>query len=679
MIRKVLIMLLFILSSGVYAQKQTAISSGSNSSVQDSVKRPIKQNVILPRSNHSKQDSVKKPRILKEWTLSSDFSEEVNLPIDTVFSLSNRFKIADKYSPVNANLGNYGLPFYQLSFFDRITDPEKFLYSYYYPLMHLPSNALFMNTQVPYTELDWSFAGPKETSEQTFRVRHSQNVNRFLNFGVIFDIDFDLGQYNYQRAENKTFTFYTSYTGTKYKLYFSAGLNNLLSYENGGILPTADLSATNTRDVSTWLGALDKASSHLKNKNLLLVQRYSLTSDPVIKNDSTPYKKSGFLGLSGTFSHIFTFESNARTYKDQSPISELYDSVVLVTKTITADSLYSRTVKNTVRFDFTTDATRKFTLGGGFGIRNELLKFSYIVPNRFPYSAGTSVVNRVSNVLIGKLYNSIGEKFRWIATGELYLTGYRAGDFDLNGEITKRFNWKKGIAAWLITGSMKNTQPSFWFNQWGGNNIEWNNDFRKEFRIDVGSTFKYPARKTELKFNYAIIKNYTDFDTTKAPSQFSGGLSVASVTLKNELRAWKFHLASDVIIQKSSNSQILDLPLATIRSAAYFEHLFKFVNTGGKLNAQLGVDLTYNTLYHPYSYFPATGRFYRQYNVTAGDYPFINLFLNLKIKRTRIFVMFDHVNAKLMGQSIKYNYYMVPTYPMNIRMLRYGFSWTFYD
>jgi hypothetical protein len=353
--------------------------------------------------------------------------------------------------------------------------------------------------------------------------------------------------------------------------------------------------------------------------------------------------------------------------------------VVLVTNTVTADSLFARTVKNTVRFDFTTDASRKFTLGGGVGIRNELLTFSHIVPVRFPYSAGTSVAKRVSNVLIGKLYNSIGEKFRWIATGELYLTGYRAGDFDLNGEIAKTFNWKKGIAAWLITGSMQNTQPSFWFDQWGGNNIAWNNDFRKEFRIDLGSAFKYPARKAELKFNYAIIKNYTDFDTTKLPSQYSPGLSVASVTINKELRLWKFHLASDVIIQKSSNMRILDLPLATIRSAAYFEHLFRFAKTGGKLNAQLGADVIYNTIYHPYSYLPATGRFYRQDKITAGDYPFINVFLNLKIKRTRIFVMFDHVNAKLMGQNIRYNYYMVPSYPMNSRMLRYGLSWTFYD
>lgn len=664
MIRYISIVLLLVFSSGLYAQKQNLIPFKAK---QDSI-------INSRNSKTLKTDTLKKPRILREWTLSPDYSEEVNIPIDTVFSLSNRVKIADKYSPVNATLGNYGLPFYQLSFFDRVTDPEKFLYAYYYPLMHLPSNAVFMNTQVPFTELDWSFAGPVANSEQTFRVRHSQNINRFINFGLIYDIVFSLGQYNYQRSADKTFTFYSSFTGEKYKVYLSVGINNLLSYENGGIIKISDLNQPNTFDVPTQLGALDKANSDLKNRNILLVQRYTIGGNPVVKKDSTSHKRSGFFGLSGTFSHIFIFENNARTYKDADPTSGFYDNI-FITKTVTSDSVYSRTIKNTVRFDFSTDETRKFALGGGAGIRNEISKYYFIVPTPFPLFAAPSILHENSNVLIGRLFNNIGNKFGWQATGELYATGYRAGDFNLNGDISKSFDWKKGRASWLITGSMKNTQPSIWYDRWGGNNFGWDKNLKKEFRIDLGTTFKYPARKTELKLNYAIIKNYVDFDTTAHPSQYSGGLSVASVAVKNELRAWKFHLASDVIIQKTSNSEILDLPLVTVRSAGYFEQLIRFLKTGGKLNLQLGVDVTYNTVYHPYAYMPATGRIYRQYNVTAGDYPFINVFLNLKIKRTRIFVMFDHVNAKLMG----YDYLMVPSYPMNIRMLRYGLAWTFYD
>ena len=72
---------------------------------------------------------------------------------------------------------------------------------------------------------------------------------------------------------------------------------------------------------------------------------------------------------------------------------------------------------------------------------------------------------------------------------------------------------------------------------------------------------------------------------------------------------------------------------------------------------------------------PATGRFFRQDESNTGNYPFVNVFLNFKVKRTRVFIMFDHVNAGFMG----YNYDMIPYYPMNIRMFRYGLAWTFYD
>jgi hypothetical protein len=95
--------------------------------------------------NAQDQETPKK-KMLKQWTLSSDFSEEVLLPFDTVFSLFHRYRLADRYSSLNATLGNYGLPFYQINFFDRITDPDKFLYAYYYPLMHHPDKAVFMNT-----------------------------------------------------------------------------------------------------------------------------------------------------------------------------------------------------------------------------------------------------------------------------------------------------------------------------------------------------------------------------------------------------------------------------------------------------------------------------------------------------------------------------------------------------
>jgi hypothetical protein len=634
---------------------------------------PIILLLAISASLSGQEKDTLEPRILKQWNLSSDFSGEVSVPIDTAFSLFNRFRIADKYSSVNASLGNYGLPLYQISFFDRITDPDKFLYSYYNPFMFVPDKAIFMNTQVPFTEMVWTFAGQRETSEQTFRIRHSQNVNRFLNFGLIYDIVYSLGQYNYQRAEDKMFTFYTSYSGTKYQLNFSAGINNLTSYENGGITSKDNLNQPDPRDVPVNLGGLNKANSMLKNRNLLLVQRFILRNDNKSKSDSVVQKRSGFLGLSGTFSHIFILEPNRRTYSDNYSASGFYDTT-FISKTVTFDSLYSRSLKNTVRFDFTTDEARKFRLGGGVGLRNELFLYSQIIPTHDSTLSRSVMWNNSNNVIVWRLFNSIGDKFDWLVTGELFLNGYRAGDFSLKGEITKSFDWKKGRSSWLLTGGITNRKPSFWYEQWGSNNFEWHNNLNKEFRIDVGSVFNYPARKAEIKFNYAIIDNYTDFDTNALPSQHPGGLSVAALTVRKDLRAWKFHLTSDIIVQQSSNNKVLDLPLATIRSAGYFEHFFKFEKTGGSLGTQLGADVTFHTLYCSYSYMPATGRFFRQ-EISTGNYPFLNLFLNFKLKRTRVFLMFDHVNSGMLG----YNYDMIPNYPMNIRMFRYGLAWTFYN
>jgi hypothetical protein len=618
------------------------------------------------------QDTIK-PKILKQWNLSSDFTEEVPIVFDTVFSLFNHYRLADKYSPLNATLGSYGLPFYQINFFDRVTDPDKYLFNYYYPLMYQPDKYVFMNTQVPFTDLVWTYAGLRDIADQTFRVRHSQNVNRRLNFGLVYDIVYNLGQYPYQRADDKNFTFYSSYNGDRYKYYFAVGINNLQTFENGGIKDGSQLENFDTRTVAVNLGGLNNAKSILKNKNLLFVHRYTVGNKPRPVNDSTAAEKKTFR-LSGTFSHILILDGNKRTYSDDSPESGFYDSIY-INKDFTFDSLYARSIKNTIRFDFATDETRKFRLGGGVGIRNELFKYSQIVPTHDTLLADTSVWKNNNNILVGKLYSDIGDKFRWIATGELFLTGYRAGDFNLNGVISKSFRFRKGLASWDINGSMASRQPSFWNEQWGSNHFEWNNNLGKEFRIDIGTIFSYPARDAILRFNYAIIDNYTGFDTLALPFQHTGGLSVASLYAKKDLRAWKFHLSVDVLVQQSSNTDVLDLPLFTTRTTGYFEHLFNFRKTDGQLNTQIGAEVLYHTLYHAYAYMPSTGRFYNQDQAETGNYPFINIFLNIKLKRTRIFLMFDHVNSGLMG----YNYYMVPTYPMNVRMFRYGLAWTFYN
>ena len=628
--------------------------------------------------HEAEADSANQERVLRQWTLSRDFSEEEPIVFDTLFSLFNRYRIIDSYSPVNAQLSNYGLPYYPINFFDRISDPDKFLYSGLYRFMHTSENAVFMNVQAPFSELKWTIGGEREKAEQTFRVKHSQNVNSKLNFGLIFDVIFSLGQYKAQRSENKTFTFFTSYTGDKYKLYFSAGVNNLFGQENGGITNKNDLkSSSDTKDVVANLGA-NNASNALKNRNFLVVQRFTFLGTN-LDNAILPLINTQTKSISGTFSHIFQLDYSRRIYYDTSPKSGFYDTAY-ISPSSTLDSISATILKNTFRFDFTADVSKSLRYVIGFGLRTENFWFGQIIPVADTITpSDTASWFKGNNVLLGRFSNYIGKSFKWIADGELFVDRYRKGDFILNGVATKSFDLNKGKLDLNFTGKISNRTPAFWYNQWGGNNFIWSNNFDKELRTEFGSTIAYPARNFNFRFNYAIINNYLDFDTQALPSQYGSNLTVISAAVSKEFKLWKFHLIPDINIQKSNTPEILDLPLATIKTAAYFDHMFYFKSTDGQLYTQFGIDVVYHTLYNAYSYMPATGIFHRQSLTETGNYPFVNAFINLKIKRTRFFFMFDHVNYGLMNSSMKYDYEMIPSYPWNIRRFTFGLAWTFYN
>ena len=634
---------------------------------------------IEPEDDLEVRDTV---RILRQWSLSRDFTEEVPIEFDTTFSLFNRYRIIDLYSPVNAQLGNYGLPYYPVNFFDRISDPDKFLYANHYRYMHTSENVLFMDLHVPFSELKWTIGGRRELAEQTFRVKHSQSVNSKFNFGLVFDVIFSLGQYTMQRSEDKTFTFFTSYRDKNYKLYFSAGVNNFFGQENGGIATNKNelINLQNTRDAQINL-ASNNASSALKNRNLLLVQRFTFLGEqsdedflPIITTRRTK-------SVSGTFSHIFQLDDTRRTYSDAAPLSGFYDTAYYKNDRPTFDSLSATSLKNTLRVDFTANITKSLKYVVGFGLRNENFGFRQIIPLHIVDTVIADLASwvRGNNVLLGSFSNYIGKNFKWTADGELFIDRYRKGDYILNGLITKTFNLSKGEFDVSFTGKISNRTPAFWYNQWGGNNFIWNNNFNKELRTEFGSNISYPARNFDFRFNFAIIDNYLDFNTMALPSQYGSLLTIMLAAVRKDFRLWKFHLVPDINIQKSSSSEILDLPLATVRTAAYFDHMFYFASTDGKLYAQLGFDVVYHTPYYAYSYMPATGRFYRQSSVETGNYPFVNAFINLKVQRTRFFFLLDHANYGLMNSAMLYNYEMIPLYPWNIRRFTFGLAWTFYN
>ena len=72
---------------------------------------------------------------------------------------------------------------------------------------------------------------------------------------------------------------------------------------------------------------------------------------------------------------------------------------------------------------------------------------------------------------------------------------------------------------------------------------------------------------------------------------------------------------------------------------------------------------------------PETGMFYSQNSFTIGNYPYSDMFLNMKLKRFRFFLKYERVNTWF-PNSEGFN---LSHYPYNSSILKYGLSWTFYD
>ena len=95
------------------------------------------------------------------------------------------------------------------------------------------------------------------------------------------------------------------------------------------------------------------------------------------------------------------------------------------------------------------------------------------------------------------------------------------------------------------------------------------------------------------------------------------------------------------------------------------------------LKVDFGADIRYFTKYYAPDYSPALGQYTTQdngvNNIEIGNYPIINVYANMHLKQTRFFVMMSHVNYS------DGNAFMVPHYPTNQSIIRFGLSWNFFN
>ena len=91
---------------------------------------------------------------------------------------------------------------------------------------------------------------------------------------------------------------------------------------------------------------------------------------------------------------------------------------------------------------------------------------------------------------------------------------------------------------------------------------------------------------------------------------------------------------------------------------------------------QTGVSLKYFTQFNSNAYDPVLAEFYVQNEQEIGGFPMIDIFFNAKVRQTRIFFKFEHINA--LFSSTK-DYFSAPGYPYRDAVIRFGLVWNFFQ
>ena len=202
------------------------------------------------------------------------------------------------------------------------------------------------------------------------------------------------------------------------------------------------------------------------------------------------------------------------------------------------------------------------------------------------------------------------------------------------------------------------------------NYFMWDNDFSKTRRVRFGGELMVRRTGTLISASVENVQNLIYFNQAGMPVQNGGSVQVVSASLTQNLAYRALHWDNRVLYQTSSDKDVLSLPTLAVYSNLYLK--FKVARV---LDVQFGVDCDFYTKYHAPFYQPATMAFCNQRDIKVGNYPFMNLYANMKLRKARFYIMMSHINQGMTGK----NYFALPHYPMNPRRFQMGVSVDFAD
>ena len=637
-----------------------------------------------PLESYFFSDSVRALNNFK-WHISRDYNRVEIGPIDTTL---NDFHIdypIYREGVGNMTVGALGQASQPLNYFRR-PESSNFLFSqpydaYTYNMENVP----FYNVKKPMIHFTYMESGQKRYREENFGIMHAQNVSPSTGFNVDYKARGTRGLYEWSRTKNHNLSVAFSHTGKRYSVHAGYINNHIEQQENGGVVgewAIADTTFQMPSGVPTKL-ANAQAKNIYRNNAFFITQSYGIPLAPVTERDfSIADLPAVFVGhsfeynsWSKVYSDRYATFTNERGGKDENgnfvPTEGTYYDDWFINPAETRDSIYERVISNRL-FVQAQPWDRNGVVGtvdGGVGL--DMHTFSQFEMEDF-LTGRYSKVNKTSFFLYGSVGGKIKKYVDWDANAKFYPSGYRGGDLAIGAHLALK-GYLRGHPL-ILEGrfSMERRTPSYWQENLFSNHYRWYNSFSKENETRFEVKFSVPDFAFEAAAWQGVVTDKIYYGNDSYVAQHGGTVSLTGVYARKDFRLGGLHLDHRVLLQWSTNQDVVPVPLMS----AFLSYYYEFWVVRNVLRLQTGLDGRYNTKYYAPSYNPALSVFYNQHDVEVGNYPYMDFFVTAKWKRMRIFLKYQHLNRGLFGNG---EYFSVAHYPLNPGMFKMGISWGFYD
>lgn len=630
-------------------------SVGGNNSLGSGMEDESQQD----EENEEEEKKRSVPSVIRVWQLDDQGALLRPSDLDTALTFFHVYHPFEQRSITNTFTGNNGGAYQSNDFFKRTFNSDFYFARSFDAYWLMPSQIQYFNTTTPYSVLDYTQSENRTQKNETrFNVIHSQNINAKLNFEFIYNQTRSQGHYARQENKFHNIGVGVSYNSDRFLSHSNIIFNRLQVQENGGILlnPGQTLLDVNTED---FLVRLEGARNRVQNNNFFTTNEYRVGK--TVEADSAEYIVESFIPRVG-FIHQLEYSGNKRRFNNDIRDTAFFENTFV--DTLLVDSTRYTRVTNIFQIKAYEAPDRKYTFGKRAYIGYDQLwyRFSY-ADDYFPRKQSNTFVG-------GGIFRNEGRFWQWEADGRIYLTGYRAGQTELSGVIYKPLRIKLDTTSLRVEASLKSLVPDYYDQYNYSNHFKWRNNFSNINEFRLGGSINSQLYRVTLGANYALIGNYIYNNEQAMPAQAESELMILSAYLNKDFDSKHWLIRTQLLAQKTNNERYIHLPaFAGFVSLNYRTVISKVMYT------QLGIDTRYNTAFYADAYQPGTARFYLQNEEKIGNYPYVDLHVNLKLKRTRFYFKMMNMAAGMAGD----NFYVAPDYPYYRRTFRIGIAWSFYD